>query len=540
MPALEEFDYLIVGAGSAGCVLADRLSASGRHSVLMLEAGGSDRRPWIRIPIGYGRTFHDERVNWKFRTEPDAGTGDRTSYWPRGKVVGGSSSINALVYCRGLPSDFDDWREAGAAGWGWSDVEPYFRRSERNVRGKVETGDGPLCVADMRDAMHPLSRHYFAAAEAMGLARTEDFNGPSPEGVGFYRINVRNGFRCSAADAFLRPALRRRNCALRTHATVQKILFEKGRAAAIEYSVGDRTMRVRARREIILSAGTICSPKLLQASGIGPGALLQEFGIEVVVDAPAVGAHLQDHLAVSYYFRASEPTLNDLLHPLSGRARAALRYALDRSGPLSLSVNQCGGLVRSSPEKARPDLQLYFNPFTYSTDDGGRRPLNKPHAYSGFLLCFQPCRPTSRGRIALRSPDPDAPPRIEPNYLATEHDIADIVAGGKFLQRMLLTKAMQGLIAEAVPPRLDAMSDDAIVADFRERCGTVYHPVGTCRMGSDPATSALDPALRVRGVGGLRVIDASVFPNITSANTNAPTLMVAQKGADLVLADAAG
>ena len=537
---MDQFDYVIVGAGSAGCVLAERLSASGRRSVLVLEAGGSDRRPFIRIPIGYGRTFHDERVNWKFWTEPDSGTDGRRSYWPRGRVVGGSSAINALVYCRGLPGDFDDWRDAGAIGWGWSNVEPFFRRSERNVRGRQESGDGPLCVADVSEAMHPLSRHYFAAAAAVGLARSEDFNGPSPEGVGFYRINVRNGVRCSAADAFLHPALRRRNCALRTHALVRRIVVEDGRAASVEYQTGDRLVRVTARREIILSAGTVCSPKLLQLSGIGPGALLQEMGIPVLADLPAVGAHLQDHLAVSYYFRAGEPTLNDLLHPLSGRARAVLRYALSRSGPLSLSVNQCGGLVRSGPEKTRPNLQLYFNPFTYSTDEGGRRPLNRPHAYSGFLLCFQPCRPTSRGRIALRSPDPEEPPRIEPAYLSTGHDIADVVAGGRLLQRMLATEAMRGLIAEAVPPCLEAMDDTAILADFRARCGTVYHPVGTCRMGCDPRHSAVDPALRVRGVSGLRVIDASVFPNITSANTNAPTLMVAQKGADMILADALG
>ncbi len=534
-----EFDFIIVGAGSAGCVLADRLSASGRHSVLVLEAGGSDRRFWIKLPIGYGRTFHDERVNWKFETEPDPGTGGRRSYWPRGRVVGGSSSINALVYCRGLPTDFDDWRDAGNPGWGWTDVEPYFRRSERLVDGERSQGDGSLHVADVSRAMHPLSRHYFAAAGEIGLKRTESFNGPAPEGVGFYQITVRNGFRCSAADAFLRPALRRANCGLQTNAVVRRILFEAKRATGVEFSVGRTVTTVRARREVILCAGAVSSPKLLQLSGIGPAPLLRRHGIPVEVDSPAVGAHLQDHLAVSYYYKSREPTLNDLLHPFSGKARAALRYLLTRSGPLSLSVNQCGGFVRSSDSAQRPDMQLYFNPFTYATSNVGRRPVNRPHPYSGFLLSFQPCRPTSRGAIEIRSPDPDAPPMILPNYLSTDQDIADVIAGGHLMQRMLGTQAMRGLIAQSIPPEVQSMSDDTIVEDFRQRCGTVFHPVGTCRMGPDRRDSAVDPRLRVHGVDGLRVIDASVFPNITSGNTNAPTIMVGQKGADLVLSEAA-
>lgn len=534
-----EFDFIIIGAGSAGCVLADRLSASGRHSVLVLEAGGSDRRFWIKVPIGYGRTFYDERVNWKFETEPDTGIGGRRSYWPRGRVLGGSSSINALVYCRGLPTDFDDWRDAGNPGWAWADVEPYFRRSERLVNDEQSHGDGSLHVADVSRAMHPLSRHYFAAAGEIGLKRTSSFNGPAPEGVGFYEITVRNGFRCSAADAFLRPAMRRANCRLQMGAVVRRVLFEAKRAIGVEFALGDTVQTARARREVILSAGAVNSPKLLQLSGIGPGALLERHGIPVEVDSPAVGAHLQDHLAISYHYKSREPTLNDLLHPLSGKARAAFCYALTRGGPLSLSVNQCGGFVRSSDAAHRPDMQLYFNPFTYATSNVGKRPVNRPHPYSGFLLSFQPCRPTSRGRIEIRSRDPNAAPIILPNYLSTAQDIADVIAGGRLMQRMFRTEAMQALIAESMPPEVQSMSDEAIVEDFRQRCGTVFHPVGTCRMGPDRHDSAVDPRLRVHGVDGLRVIDASVFPNVTSGNTNAPTIMVGQKGADLVLGAAA-
>ncbi|WP_309083034.1 GMC family oxidoreductase N-terminal domain-containing protein [Chelativorans sp.] len=532
---MEEFDYIIVGAGSAGCVLADRLSASGLHRVLLLEAGGSDRRVWIKVPIGYGRTFLDRRVNWGFTTEPDAGLAGRQGYWPRGRVVGGSSSINALVYCRGLPGDFDDWRDAGNPGWGWEDVLPYFERSEKMVDGALSRGTGPLHVADVSREMHPLSRHYFAAAEELGLRISEDFNGPEPEGVGFYRITTRNGFRCSAADAFLRPALTRRNLRLRTDALVRRILFSGRRATGVEYECAGRILSASARREVILSAGAVGSPQILQLSGLGPGALLQRLGIGVVLDNVNIGGNLQDHLAVSYYFKAREPTLNDLLHPWHGKVMAGLRYVLTRRGPLSLSVNQCGGFVRSSPAAARPDLQLYFNPITYAKVTAGRRERLMLDPYPGFILCFQPTRPTSRGRIDIRSPKAGDPPSIVPNSLATEKDVQDVIAGGRFMQRIAATSAMRELIAEAIPPVLSAMSDADILEDFRQRCGTVFHPAGTCRMGAEPDGAVVDARLRVHGTEGLRVIDASVFPNLTSGNTNAPTIMVAQKGADLVL-----
>ncbi len=535
---MQTFDFIVIGAGSAGCVMADRLSENGRWSVLVLEAGGHDRRAWIKLPIGYGRTFFDERVNWKYQAEPDPELDGRAAYWPRGKVVGGSSSINALVYCRGLPHDFDDWRAAGNIGWGWSDVQPVFERFERRIsRSGTATGSGPYAVADVTDEAHPINRHFFDAARELGLPSTDDFNGASPEGVGVYAITRRRGLRCSAADAFLRPALRRKTVQLQTRALATRIVVEGGRVVGVDYRRDGVEFSARARADVVLSAGAVASPHLLQLSGIGPGALLQEHGIPVLLDLPGVGGGLQDHLAVSYHFRSRLPTLNDLLHSWGGKARAGLRYATGRGGPLSLSVNQCGGFIRAKSTSPFPDLQLYFNPLTWTTAVEGKRRLVSPDSFSGFLLSYQPARPTSRGRIDIDSRDPLGPPRIRPNSLSTEADIDSVVAGGRLLQAIVGTSAMRDIIAAPIAPAIEDMDDAALLADFRARSGTVFHPVGTCRMGPDPRDCVVDARLRVHGIKGLRVVDASVFPNITSGNTNAPTIMVAHKAADMIRAD---
>ena len=530
------FDFIVIGAGSAGCVLADRLSEGGRHSVLVLEAGGHDRRFWIRTPIGYGKTFFDERVNWKYRADPDDGLDGRSAYWPRGKVVGGSSSINALVYCRGLPHDFDDWRDAGNPGWGWRDVEPVFDRFERRIgpTGEVR-GDGPLAVAAIESEAHALKRHFYAAAAELGLPRSDDFNGAHPEGVGTYAITRRNGLRCSAADAFLRPALRRRDVELVTHAHAQRILLDEGRATGVEYRRGGEVHVAAARAGVIVSAGAIGSPQLLQLSGIGPSDVLRSTGIATAIDSPAVGGYLQDHLAVTYYYKAREPTLNDELHSLTGKLRAGLAYILSRRGPLSLGVNQCGGFVRSSPQSAVPDVQLYFNPLTYTAAPDGKRPLMNPDPFPGFILSYQPARPTSRGRVGIVAPDPRVQPSIQPNSLSTAKDRDDVIAGGRLLQAIVRTRAMGALVADSIAPRIESLDDAGLLADFRARASTVFHPVGTCRMGADARSSVVDASLRVHGVEGLRVVDASVFPSITSGNTNAPTIMVAHKAADIIL-----
>jgi choline dehydrogenase len=531
---VESFDYIIIGAGSAGCVLADRLSAAG-HRILVLEAGGSDRRFWIKTPIGYGRTFADAKVNWKYQTTPCAGLNGRGIYWPRGRVVGGSSSINALVYCRGMPADFDDWRQLGNVGWGWNDVRPYFEKSERHVDPTGHArGEGPLDVKDVTPFLHPTRQNWADAAAELGLPWTEDFNGPQPQGFGCYQVTIRHGMRRSAADAFLRPALRRGNVRLDTHAWVSKIRIEQRRAVGVEYVRGNRPQFALADREVILCAGAVNSPQLLQLSGIGPAATLAAAGIAPLLDNAAVGGNLQDHLAVVYSYKATQPTLNDELHSTAAKLLAGLRYLLARRGPLALSVNQFGGFARADPAGSRPDVQLYFNPVTYGAGDATRTRI-EVDAFSGFYLCFQPTRPTSVGRIDIAGPDFRRAPTIAPNYLSTEKDVADVVHGGRLLQAIARTRAIRSLIRESMAPDLDAMGAAELIADFRARASTVYHPVGTCRMGKAAGDSVVDASLRVHGMDGLRVVDASVFPTVTSANTNAPTLMVAQKAADLIL-----
>jgi choline dehydrogenase len=530
-----DFDYIIVGAGSAGCVLADRLTASGRDRVLILEAGGSDDSLWIKLPIGYGRTFADPSVNWKYQTEASPGLGGRTMYWPRGRVVGGSSSINALVYCRGMPIDFDDWRELGNVGWGWDDVRPHFEAFERRVDAQGHShGNGVLDVKDVSPYLHATRTHWFDAARELALPVSPDFNGAQPEGVGCYQITVRDGRRWSAADAFLRPALRRANLKLATRAWASKIRLDGRRAVGVEYFQDGKPSYAAAAREVIVSGGAVNSPQLLQLSGIGPGSLLQQLGLPVVADNAAVGGNLQDHLAISYSFEATQATLNDELRSPLAKLRAALRYLVARRGPLSLSVNQFGGFLRADPRASRPDVQLYFNPVTYGAGDANRKRI-EVDPFPGFILCFQPTRPTSRGRIDIAAPDYRAPPRIEPNYLATEKDREDVIHGGLLIQRIAATRAMRSLIRAPIAPALGELSPADLLEDFRARAATVYHPVSTCRMGPNPVDSVVDASLRVHGVESLRVVDASVFPTVTSGNTNAPTLMVAEKAAGMIL-----
>jgi choline dehydrogenase len=535
----ETFDYIVVGAGTAGCVLANRLTEDGKSSVLLLEAGGSDLSIWIQVPIGYGRTFFDKRINWMYDTEAVEGLGGRSSYWPRGKVIGGSGSINAMVYVRGQPRDFDDWRAAGNPGWGWKDVLPFFTKSEDFDRYSAHHGrGGPQHVTEITPHVHPVCHSFIETAEGLGFPVTSDFNGSNAEGVGFYQINTRGGWRASTANAFLHPARKRPNLELRTKAQATRIVFEGARAVGIEYRRGGKLHQVRARREVILSGGAINSPQLLMLSGLGDGAALAQHGISVQQHLPAVGRNLQDHLAVSYFYKVRTATLNDELHPLIGKAKAALRFAFDRRGPLSLSVNQSGGFIRSDADAPNVDLQLYFSPVSYTQTPLAARKLLNPDPFSAFLLSFNPCRPSSRGHLALRSADPLQHPVIQPNYLSTEHDIAEVLAGNRLLRKIAASRPLADMITEELVPGPAVQTEAEQLADFRARADTVYHPTGTCAMGPDAATSVVDAQLRVHGTEGLRVIDASIFPNITSGNTNAPTVMVAEKGAAMVLADA--
>jgi choline dehydrogenase-like flavoprotein len=536
---MQSFDFIVVGAGSAGCVVAERLSANGRYSVLVLEAGGSDRRFFVQMPLGYGKTFFDPAVNWNYKAEPDPGLAGNADHWPRGKLLGGSSSINAMVWVRGNPADFDEWRDAGNPGWGYDDLLPIFKAIEDNEAGADRwrgTG-GPLHVTDCSAAVHPLTRRYLEAGRQAGLPLNPDFNGAAQDGVGIYQITTRDGRRMSAARAFLRPAMARPNVRVETGALVTRILFDGRRATGVEYATGAGTRTALAGREVIVSGGSVNSPQLLQLSGIGPAALLGEHGLDVVADNPAVGANLQDHQGINYTFKARQRTLNQLLRPWWGKLFVGAQYLLLRRGPLSLSMNNAGGFFRTDASRTRPNMQLYFQAFSTVVPRAGERPILTPDPWPGFSIGLSNCRPTSRGEIGIRSADPFVPPRIVPNAFSTDADVAEMLAGVKFLRKLASMPAMAEAIAEEMLPGPACRTDAELEDDFRRRSGTVYHPVSTCRMGPDPTAAVVDSRLRVHGIGGLRVIDASVFPNNVGGNTNAAAIMTGAKGAVMVLED---
>ncbi|MBZ9962336.1 GMC family oxidoreductase [Mesorhizobium sp. BR1-1-2] len=536
---MQTYDFIIVGSGSAGSVLADKLSASGRFSVLVLEAGGSDRRFYVQMPLGYGKTFFDPTVNWNYKTEADPGLGGNVDHWPRGKLLGGSSSINAMVWIRGAREDFDDWRDAGNPGWGYDDLLPAFKALEDNQAGADRwrgTG-GPLHISDTSDAVHPLTKRYLAAAQQAGLPFNPDFNGAAQEGVGIYQISTRNGRRMSAARAFLRPAMKRANVRVETNALASRILFEGKRAVGIEYLQNGQTKTVRAGREIILSAGSINSPQLLQLSGVGPSALLKGLGIPLIHANENVGANLQDHVGINYTFKGKLPTLNQILRPWWGKLMVGMQYILTRSGPLSLSMNHGGGFFRTDPAFSRPNMQLYFQAFSTVIPKSGERPILTPDPWPGFSIGLSNCRPSSRGEIMIRSSNPLDYPRIVANAYSTNADVEEMLAAVKFVRKIASMPAMAEIIAEEVLPGPSITSDADLITDFRKRSGTVYHPVSTCRMGPDPWRAVVDPRLKVHGLEGLRVIDASIFPDNITGNTNAASILTGWKGAELVLED---
>ncbi len=532
-------DFIIVGAGSAGCVLAERLSANGRFSVLVLEAGGSERRFFIEMPLGYGKTFYDPAVNWMYAAEADPGLNGQRDYWPRGKVLGGSSAINAMVYIRGAREDYESWETAGNWGWGWPDVLRCYRAMEDTESGATEYrgAGGPLHVRCGPVDFHPLYTKFLLASNAAGLPLNEDFNGASQEGVGAYQYTTKNGRRMSAARAFLRPAMKRKNVRVLTQAQATKVLFEGTRATGVEYLHRGTRRTATAAREVILSGGAINSAQLLQLSGIGPAKLLGEHGVAVLLENANVGAHLQDHVGLNYTYRMTVPTLNDELRPWWGKLRVGLRYLLTQRGPLSLSVNQGGGFFRTSPKHQRPNMQLYMQAFSTLIPKAGERPLLTPDPFSGFSLGLSNCRPSSRGTIEIQSADPLQQPRIVANAYGTKADITEMLEAVKFLRKIAAQEPLASLIAEELRPGPACVSDDELIADIRQRSGTVYHPSCTARMGPDPATSVVDPHLRVHGVQGLRVCDAAVLPSLIAGNTNAPAMMVGWRGAEIILND---
>jgi choline dehydrogenase len=524
------YDYIIVGAGSAGCVLANRLTASGRHRVLLMEAGPRDRDPWIHVPLGYGKLFTKSSVNWRYDSEPEPQLNARKVYSPRGKVLGGSSSINGLVYIRGQREDFDAW---GIPGWGFDDLLPYFKRSEDQSRGADAWHGvgGPQAVSDLPDR-HELCDAFIAAAGEVGIPRNDDFNGASQEGAGYYQATTRNGRRSSTATGFLRPAERRANLTVMTNALATRVLFDGTRAVGVEYRRGDTPRQVRAAREVLLAAGAFNSPQLLQLSGVGARELLAAHGLPVVAELRGVGEDLQDHFYVRTVWRCTRPiTFNDDMASWRRKLAVGLKYLIARRGPLTVSAGYAGAFARTRSELARPDVQFYF--INFSAPKAGEA----LHPFSAFTCSMCPLQPQSRGSVRIRSADPRQAPAIRYNFLSTEDDRSTAIAGLKLLRRLVRSPAMRPYVAAEEAPGERVQSDADWLGFCREAGGSVYHPVATCRMGTD-ANAVTDPRLRVRGVSGVRVIDASVMPAVVSGNINAAVIAVAEKGADLVLEDA--
>ncbi|MFY1868167.1 GMC family oxidoreductase [Achromobacter xylosoxidans] len=527
-------DYIVVGAGSAGCVLANRLSANGQHSVCLLEAGPPDRSPWIHIPIGYGKTMFHKVLNWGYYTEPDPNMLDRRIYWPRGRTLGGSSAINGLIYIRGQRQDYDAWVAAGNPGWSWEECLPYFRKLENNDLGPGATRgtEGPLNATSIKTP-HPLVEGLIGAARALGLPHVTDFNSGDQEGVGYYQLTTRNGRRCSTAVAYLRPARGRANLRVETGAHTTAVLFEGSRACGVRYRQDGQVRTLRVRREVILCAGALQSPQLLQLSGVGPAALLRRFGIGVVRDLPGVGENLQDHLQIRLIYETRQPiTTNDQLRTLHGRAAMGLQWLLFRGGPLAVGINQGGLFCRVDPASATPDTQFHFA--TLSADMAG----GKVHPFSGCTYSVCQLRPSSRGTVRLRSTDPFEAPAMQPNYLSTELDRRMTVAAVKYARRLAATEPLAGLMKREFRPGAEVQSDDEILHFCREYGATIFHPSGTAKMGprEDPM-AVVDERLRVHGVSGLRVVDCSIMPTLVSGNTNVPVVMLAERAADFILQD---
>lgn len=529
---MQTFDYIVVGAGSAGCAVAARLAQDKKTSVLLLEAGPADKNIWIHIPIGYGKTMFNPQLNWQFKSEPEPHLNQREIYQPRGRTLGGSSSINGLVYIRGQAQDFDKWEALGNTGWGWRDVLPYFKRSEGNERGAsaLHGGDGPLTVSNIRDK-HELVEALIGAANEIGVPRTEDFNGVQQEGAGYFQLTTRNGLRCSSAKAYLRSGIAGPNLQVETEAQAMSVIFENQRAVGVRYSQGGQIKQVRCTQEVVLSAGALQTPQLLMLSGVGDKAALQEMGVDVVHHLPEVGKNLQDHLQSRLMYKCSKPiTTNDDIRTWWGQMRIGMRWMFRKAGPVAAGIQLGGMFARSNDVVKTPDIQFHFG--TISAD----MTAGKPHDFSGFTMSVCQLQPTSRGEVKLRSTDPFASPWARFNYLSTEYDEQTMLAGVRMARKIARSRSMQPYVLDEYRPGFHIDSDDEVLGFIREYATTIFHPVGTCRMGAD-AASVVDPQLRVRGVQGLRIADASIMPLLLSGNTNAGSIVIGEKAADLIKAD---
>ncbi len=532
----DTYDYIVVGAGSAGCVVANRLSTDPSNRVLLLEAGGRDWNPWIHVPVGYFKTLHNPSTDWCYKTDPDPGLNGRSIDWPRGKTLGGSSSINGLLYIRGQHEDYDHWRQLGNIGWSAEDVLPYFKRAEDQERGGDQyhgTG-GPLSVSDMR-VHREVCNAFIAGAEELGVPRNDDFNGARQEGAGYFQLTARHGRRCSTAVAYLNPVRRRPNLEIVTHAHVESLLFEADREQAVNgigFSVkgARREAHIRPGGEVVLSAGAIGSPQILQISGIGPGGLLQSLDIPVRHEMPGVGTNLQDHLQIRMVYEVNVPTLNDEINNFLRRMLIGIQYVLLRRGAMSMGASQVCIFAKTRPELATPDIQFHFQPL--SAD----KPGIEMHPFSGITASVCQLRPESRGTIMIKSSDPHVYPSIQPGYLSTTVDQETAVAAMRMSRAIAGSKAMSPfIVAERVPGEA-AETDGELLDAARTISQTIYHPTSTCKMGSDVG-AVVDDRLRVHGVKGLRIADASIMPTIVSGNTNAPTIMIGEKASDMILED---
>jgi len=525
-------DYIIVGAGSAGCVLANRLSTDSQSTVLVLEAGGRDINPWIHVPVGYFKTMHSPKTDWCYMTQPDKGIDNRQLQWPRGKVLGGSSSLNGLLYVRGQAADYDRWESLGNKGWSYKDVLPYFKKSEDQERGEDEYHGigGLLKVSDLR-LRRPIADFFIKAAVQIGIPLNKDYNGASQEGVGYFQQTAHKGFRWSTARGFLRPAMKRDNVSVETKAHITRILFEGNRAIGVEYLKKGKLHTVKANKEVVLSAGAIGSPQILQLSGIGAKALLEKHQIPVVKDLPGVGQNLQDHLQIRLVFKTSQATLNDELNSYFKQMKVGLQYIFNRTGPLTLAASQVAIFTKSNDSVKRSDIQFHMQPL--SAD----KPGDGVHPFSAFTASVCQLRPNSRGYIEIKSRDPLIHPDIHPNYLSDERDLKVAIDSIKVARKISEAPALKPYILDEFVPGREFQTDEELLDAARKYSQTIYHPTSTCKMGNDDM-AVVNDRLQVHGIENLRVIDASIMPEIVSGNTNAPAIMIAEKGADMILEDA--